>query len=132
MVIVMVADFGVGFVYYGVQPNVENFNFNNLYISVALNALTEIPAVMIGSFLLGFTNRGLLFSMSSYIAGISFILCTLFSHKVHKFEGSWTQVIIEAIGFMGATTAFDILYIYCVEFFPTDVRNFTVSMLRQA
>ncbi|KAG4952682.1 hypothetical protein JHK82_045580 [Glycine max] len=139
MVTVMLAGFGVGFVYYGVQLNVENLNFN-LYVSVAINALMEIPAVVIGTFLLGFTNRRLLLSVSSYIAAVSSILCTFFSHKggtskVHNnnsYGGNWGQLIIEAIGFMGASTAFDILYIYCVELFPTNVRNFAVSMLRQA
>ncbi|XP_061347957.1 organic cation/carnitine transporter 1 [Gastrolobium bilobum] len=136
MVTVMVAGFGVGFVYYGVQLNVENLNFN-LFISVALNALMEIPAVFLGTFLLGFANRRLLFSVSSYIAGVSCILCTFFSHKggsskVHEFGGNWSQLFVEAIGFMGASLAFDILYIYCVELFPTNVRNFAVSMLRQA
>ncbi|XP_027359506.1 organic cation/carnitine transporter 1 [Abrus precatorius] len=139
MVIVMLSGFGVGFVYYGVQLNVENLDFN-LYVSVALNALMEIPAVLMGTFFLGFTNRRLLFSVSSYIAAVSSILCTFFAHKgstskVHdhsKYGGSWSQLIIEAIGFMGASTAFDVLYIYCVELFPTNVRNFAVSMLRQA
>ncbi|KAL5142764.1 Organic cation/carnitine transporter 1 [Glycine soja] len=137
MVTVMLSGFGVGFVYYGVQLNVENLNFN-LYVSVAINALMEIPAVVIGTFLLGFTNRRLLLSMSSYIAAVSSILCTFLSHKgstskVHNNNsGNWGQLIIEAIGFMGASTAFDILYIYCVELFPTNVRNFAVSMLRQA
>lgn len=134
----MLAGFGVGFVYYGVQLNVENLNFN-LYVSVAINAVMEIPAVVIGTFLLGFTNRRLLLSVSSYIAAVSSILCTFFSHKggTSKVQnnhggGSWGQLIIEGIGFMGASTTFDILYIYCVELFPTNVRNFAVSMLRQA
>ncbi|KAF7813450.1 organic cation/carnitine transporter 1 isoform X2 [Senna tora] len=139
MVTVMLSGFGVGFVYYGIQLNVENLNFN-LYISVILNALMEIPAVFIGSFLLGFTNRRLIFSVSTYIAGVSCILCTFLSGKLSntlkaqkQTEGNnWTQLIIEAIGFMGASTAFDILYVYCVELFPTNVRNFAVSMLRQA
>ncbi|XP_028792482.1 organic cation/carnitine transporter 1-like [Neltuma alba] len=137
MAIVMLSGFGVGFVYYGIQLNVENLNFN-LYISVSLNALMEIPAVLISSFLLGFTNRRLLFSVSTYMAGISSIFCTFLSGKVsnslkeQKIGGNWAQLIIEAIGFMGASTAFDILYVYCVELFPTNVRNFSVSMLRQA
>ncbi|KAK7291315.1 hypothetical protein RIF29_06354 [Crotalaria pallida] len=101
MVIVMVAGFGVGFVYYGVQLNVENLNFN-LYISAAA-----------------------LIVLSCYRAGVACILCTLFG-------GSWTKLIIAAIGFMGASIAFDMLYVYCVELFPTNVRNFAVSMLRQA
>lgn len=43
MITVMTVGFRVGFVYYGVQLNVEN----NLYFAVALNALMEIPAVLL-------------------------------------------------------------------------------------
>ncbi|EHA8589403.1 putative Organic cation/carnitine transporter 1 [Cocos nucifera] len=126
----MMAGFGVGFVYYGVQLNVENLNFN-LYFTVAVNALMEIPAVLLGSVLLSFTDRRILFSLSAYIAGISCILCVLLT-KEAKSKGSWSQLTVEAIGFMAASMAFDVLYVYCVELFPTNVRNFAVSMLRQA
>ncbi|KAL2238424.1 UNVERIFIED_CONTAM: Organic cation/carnitine transporter 1 [Sesamum indicum] len=51
MSMVMLTGFGIGFVYYGVQLNVENLNFN-LYFAVAINAMMEIPAVFIGSVLL--------------------------------------------------------------------------------
>ena len=61
MVTVMLAGFGVGFVYYGVQLNVENLNFN-LYVSVAINALMEIPAVVI----VGITVVGCLISNKSF------------------------------------------------------------------
>ncbi|KZV34779.1 organic cation/carnitine transporter 1 [Dorcoceras hygrometricum] len=130
MAMVMVTGFGVGFVYYGIQLNVENLNFN-LYFTVAINAMMEIPAVFIGSVLLSFTNRRLLFSCSAFLAGISCISCILFSTREHN-KGSLPQLMVEAIGFMAASTAFDVLYIYCVELFPTNVRNFAVSMLRQA
>lgn len=33
---------------------------------------------------------------------------------------------------MAASLAFDVLYIYCVELFPTNVRNLAVSVLRQS
>lgn len=134
MITLMIAGFGVGSVYYGVQLNVENLDFN-LYFSVGLNAMMEIPAVFIGSVLLSFTNRRTLFSWSAYIAGISSIICIIFSRgrkKGDESKGAWTQLIIEGIGFMAASTAFDVLYIYCVELFPTNVRNFAVSMLRQS
>ncbi|KAI4352031.1 hypothetical protein L6164_006321 [Bauhinia variegata] len=143
MAIVMLAGFGVGFVYYGVQLNVENLNIS-FYITVFINGLMEIPAVFIGSFFMGFSNRRLLFSVSAYIAGIACILCTLFSHKGGRdrgsmaskskapFNGNWGQLLVEAIGFLGASLAFDILYGYSVELFPTNVRNFAVSMMRQA
>ncbi|XP_031269033.1 organic cation/carnitine transporter 1-like [Pistacia vera] len=138
MILVMFTGFGVGFVYYGIQLNVENLNFD-LYFSVAFNALMEIPAVIIGTVLLSFTNRRFLFSQSAFLAGVSCILCIFFSNngaqnqtKAAKSGGSWPQLTIEAIGFMAASTAFDVLYIYCVELFPTNVRNFAVSFLRQA
>lgn len=135
MITLMIAGFGVGAVYYGVQLNVENLNFD-LYFTVALNAMLELPAVFIGSVLLSFTNRRLLFSWSAYIAGISSIICIVFSRGGRKkgdaSKGSWAQLSIEGLGFMAASTAFDVLYIYCVELFPTNVRNFAVSMLRQS
>jgi OCT family organic cation transporter-like MFS transporter 4/5 len=137
MITVMIAGFGVGFVYYGVQLNIENLNFN-LYFSVGLNALMEVPAVVIGTILLGLTGRRLLFSLSAFLAGISCLLCILFAHgkrakKADKSStGNWAQLAIEGIGFMAASVAFDVLYVYCVELFPTNVRNFAVSQSRQA
>ncbi|OWM82965.1 organic cation/carnitine transporter 1-like [Punica granatum] len=135
---IMLAGFGVGFVYYGIQLNVENLNFN-LYFTVGLNALMEIPAVFLGSVLLGFTNRRLLFSLSAFLAGLSCLLCIIFSHRNQagghgklKSAGNWAQLMIQGIGFMAASTAYDVLYIYCAELFPTNVRNFAVSLLRQA
>ncbi|KAJ4834559.1 hypothetical protein Tsubulata_023720 [Turnera subulata] len=139
MVLVMMAGFGVGFVYYGVQLNVENLNFN-LYLAVAINALMEIPAVFVGSLLLSFMDRRLLFSLSAFLAGVSCILCILFSggrksattdHENKTHHGSWGQLIIEATGFMAASLAFDVLYIYCVELFPTNVRNLAFATMRQ-
>lgn len=127
---VMLTGFGVGFVYYGVQLNVENLEFN-VYFTVAINALMEIPAVFIGSVFLGFTDRRVLFSTSAFLAGISCLLCTIFSGK-GKGKGSLVQLGIEAVGFMAASLSFDVIYIYCVELFPTNVRNFSVSMLRQS
>ncbi|KAL1568356.1 organic cation/carnitine transporter 1 isoform X2 [Salvia divinorum] len=139
MTMVMLTGFGIGFVYYGVKLNVENLNFN-LYFTVAINAMMANPAVFIGSVMLAFTNRRLLFSASAFLTGISCILCMIFSRTGDKNEneasskkrGSLPQLMIEAVGFMAASTAFDVLYIYCVELFPTNVRNLCVSMLRQS
>ncbi|KAJ4834557.1 hypothetical protein Tsubulata_923720 [Turnera subulata] len=132
MVMVMTAGFGVGFVYYGVQLNVENLDFN-LYVAVAINALIQIPSIVIDSVLLSFTSRRLLFSVSAFLAGVSCILCTRFSGgNDTNPNGSWAQLTTEAIGFMATSTAFDVLYIYCIELFPTNIRNFAASMMRQA
>ncbi|KAK9117974.1 hypothetical protein Scep_016067 [Stephania cephalantha] len=135
MLLMMFAGFGVGFVYYGIQLNVENLSFN-LYFTVALNALMEIPAVFLGSVLLSFMNRRTLLAWSAYVAGVSCLLCGVFAGKSRSGEnqlrGSWAQLSAEAVGFMAASTAFDVMYIYCVELFPTNTRNIAVSLLRQA
>ncbi|KAK2655652.1 hypothetical protein Ddye_008704 [Dipteronia dyeriana] len=139
LIIVMIAGFGIGFVYYGVQLNVENLNFS-IYFTVAVNAIMEIPAVLIGTILLSFTSRRFLFSISAFLAGVSCFLCIIFSKGSRgpqamtskEPRGSWPQLSIEALGFMAASTAYDILYIYCVELFPTNVRNFAMSFMRQA
>ncbi|KAJ6295009.1 hypothetical protein OIU76_022990 [Salix suchowensis] len=135
MITVMIAGFGVGFVYYGVQLNVENLTFN-LYFSVGINALMEILAIIFGTILLGLTSRRLLFSLSAFLVGISCLLCIIFTHGKHgnkaykSRDGSWAQLIIEGVGFMVASIAYDVLYIYCVELFPTNVRNFALSQSR--
>lgn len=132
IILVMIAGFGIGFVYYGVQLNVENLNFD-IYFSVAVNAIMEIPAVIFGSVLLSFVDRRLLLSLSAYIAGAACILCIFFSSNSGKIsKGSLGQLIAESLGFTAVSTAFDVLYIYCVELFPTNMRNIAVSMLRQA
>ncbi|XP_010694556.2 organic cation/carnitine transporter 1 [Beta vulgaris subsp. vulgaris] len=127
----MIGGFGVGFVYYGVQLNVENLNFSK-YLSVVINALLEIPSVFIGGYLLGFMKRRLLLSLSCFIAGSSCFLCVAFTRGKGGTLWNWIQLGIEGIGFMAASVAFDIMFIYCVELFPTNVRNFAVSLMRQA
>ena len=71
MIIVMITGLRVGFVYYEVQLNVENLNFN-LYV-LSRKASMEIDAVFLSNLLLVPTNRKLLFSFSSFIVGVSCI-----------------------------------------------------------
>ncbi|KAL4347261.1 hypothetical protein GQ457_17G026790 [Hibiscus cannabinus] len=130
MVIIMTCAFGVGFVYYGMQLNVENLNFN-FYVTVIINALMDVHAVLIGGVLLGFTNRRLLLLMSTISAGVMCLLCIILfttskdkakvSGDRSKSTSSWSQLTIEAIGFMCASITFNVSYVYCVELFPTNV-----------
>ncbi|KAF9607314.1 hypothetical protein IFM89_033902 [Coptis chinensis] len=122
----------------GFQLNVENLDFN-LYFTVALNALMEISAIFVGSVLLSFMDRCLLLSSSAFLTRVSCIFCIFFSRKDNEgvnenngSKGSWLQLSAEAVGFMAASTTFDVLYVYCIELFLTNVHNFTVSLLRQA
>lgn len=84
-----------------------------------------------GTFLLGTMNRRPFFSNLSYIAGISCILCGMFSLRNLTLT-KWMQLAVEAVGFMSSEMTYNVLYIYCIELFPANVRNFAVSLLRQA
>ncbi|PKI71751.1 hypothetical protein CRG98_007884 [Punica granatum] len=94
----------------------------------------EIPPVLLGFTLLGFTNGRLLFSQSAFLAGLSCILCTIFfprnragGHYKLKPGGNWVQLVIEGVAFMAASTAFEVLYIYCVELFLTNVSGVSTA-----
>ncbi|MQM22281.1 hypothetical protein Taro_055330, partial [Colocasia esculenta] len=82
--------FDVWFIYYGVQLNVENLNFN-LYLSMAVNRLMEIPAVILGSVLLSFMGHRTLFSSSAALAGAACLLCIPFAGRRKGSKGSYWQ-----------------------------------------
>jgi len=124
-VVVSAAGAGVGLIYYGMPLNVRNMKMNP-YMSTALNALTEIPAIGVGTILLPRTDRRILVSISSITCGLCCIVCIL------PAEDSWMQMAVEAMGFSAVCIAFDVLYIFCLELFPTNVRSAAVATMRQA
>ena len=82
-ILVSLTGFGIGFLYYGVQLNVENLDFN-VYLTVAINAVMEIPAVILGGVLLAFTDRRLLFSLSCIAAAIACGACIFLGKWVYQ------------------------------------------------
>lgn len=131
IMVVMATAVGVGLVYYGLPLNVSNMNVN-VYISTALNALVEIPAIGVGTALLPTVDRRILVSVSSITCGLCCIACTLMSSVFSATAGSWMQMLVETVGFLSVCLTFDILYIFCLELFPTNVRSAAVAMMRQA
>lgn len=123
---VMVVGFGIGFVYYGMPLGLGNLDFN-LYLSVTLNALSELPASLITSFLIDKLNRKCSLLVFNSLSGICSILCVVMG----KISGN-LQIGLEMVSFFSACTGFNILLIYTLELFPTCVRNSAISMARQA
>ncbi|KAF3793355.1 Organic cation/carnitine transporter 3 [Nymphaea thermarum] len=120
---VMIAGFGIGLVYYGMPLAVGDLDFN-LYLSVTFNALSELPSALLTFFLISKMNRRtgvVAFTMAS---GVLSVACVLM--------GKGVQMIAEVVSFFCACTAFTVIMIYCLELFPTSVRNSAVAMLRQA
>ncbi|OMO89444.1 General substrate transporter [Corchorus capsularis] len=123
---VMVAGFGVGMVYYGMPLGLGNLSFN-LYLSVAFNALSELPSSLITFFLIGKLSRKWSLVGFTILSGICSVLCVVVGRISPVLEMG-----LELVSFFSACSAFNIELIYTLELFPTCVRNSAISMVRQA
>ncbi|KAI3834937.1 hypothetical protein MKX03_009365 [Papaver bracteatum] len=123
---VMVVSFGVGMMYYGVPLGVGNLA-SSLYLSVTLNALSELPSSLITYFLIGRLRRRSSMLFFTMLSGFCSIMCVV----IHQGQQA-LRIGVELVSFFSACTAFNVLLIYTLELFPTCVRNSALSMARQA
>ncbi|KAJ0982976.1 hypothetical protein J5N97_011231 [Dioscorea zingiberensis] len=123
LALVMITGFGIGMSYYGMPLGVGNLG-SNIYFSVAINALAELPAALITFVLIERLNRRSLLGVFTSISGVCSILCVFM-------EGRW-RMAAEVVSFFSACTACNVVLIYSLELFPTSVRNLALSMVRQA
>ncbi|KAI4366586.1 hypothetical protein MLD38_022447 [Melastoma candidum] len=124
--VVMTVGFGTGMVYYGMPLGLDNLSFN-LYTSVTLNALAELPSTLSIFFLIARFNRRSSLLAFTALSGCCSVLCILKGRIWGRL-----QIGFELISFFSGCTALDILLIYTLELFPTCVRNSAMSMVRQA
>lgn len=124
VVTLMVLSIGIGMIYYGMPLGVGSMGFDT-YLSVAFNALSEIPSFVLTFFFIGRWDRKPSLLAFSWISGTCSILCVVVGSK-------WVQIGFELASFFSGITAFSILVIYTMELFPTSVRNSATSMVRQA
>ncbi|KAI9116565.1 hypothetical protein K1719_012732 [Acacia pycnantha] len=124
---VMVMSFGIGLVYYGMPLGLGTLSFN-LYLSVAFNALSDLPASLVTLILMDKFNRRSAIWAFTMISGIFSLL------SVMELGETWSKLEIgfELVSFFSATTAFNIYLLYTTELFPTCVRNSGLAMARQA
>ncbi|KAH9287816.1 hypothetical protein KI387_031933, partial [Taxus chinensis] len=125
--------FGTGLVYYGMPFGSGNLDFN-LYLSVTFNALSEVPAAIVSTVLVANAPRRKAIIWLTIMSGMFCFVCVVYSMDSFNTEKSsnWGQMGAELGAFLSAVTAFNVLLIYCLELFPSSVRNSAMSMLRQA
>ncbi|KAJ1291433.1 hypothetical protein BS78_02G315100 [Paspalum vaginatum] len=122
---IMTASFGVGLVYYGMPLNVGSLG-TNLYLSVAYNALVELPSAILSLIFIGRINRRSSVVAFTAVAGAFSLACVVIP------EGSAARMAAELLSFFATITAFNLILIYSIELFPTSVRNSAVGLVRQA
>ncbi|KAG0483980.1 hypothetical protein HPP92_012064 [Vanilla planifolia] len=121
----MTVSFGVGMVYYGMPLNLGNLS-SDLYLSVALNAMTELPSSLIVFFLVGRMNRRSSTLAFTTASGVFCLACAAIR------GGGKAELAAELVAFFAACTAFGLVLIFSIELFPTCVRNTAIAMVRQA
>ncbi|KAH9287819.1 hypothetical protein KI387_031936 [Taxus chinensis] len=133
LMLTMAVGFGMGLIYYGMPFGVGSLHFN-LYLSVTFNALSEIPAAIISTVLVANAPRRRAILVLTIMSGMFCFVCVVYSMDSFNTEKStnWEQMGAELGAFLSAVTAFNVLLIYCLEMFPSSVRNSAMSMMRQA
>ncbi|KAL3678586.1 hypothetical protein R1sor_021542 [Riccia sorocarpa] len=141
--------FILGVCYYGISLNVVNLGFN-LRFSVFFNGLVEIPAYVLTTLFMGRLGRRSLLTAAMTMAGVcSFIGSFLFNQKLAydvssesgRFDflmggvsgySGLIRLLCGVIGIFGAAGAYNLVYIYTSELFPTVVRNSALGLASQA
>ena len=121
LTLAMLVGFGIGVIYYGMPVGVGNLDFD-LYLSIAFNAMLEIPsAVMI--YLVKCRRRSLLLALAtiSCACGITSIMV-----------GRGLQIGLEVTSFFSSCVVFNLLLIYTVEQLSISTRLSTLSKVWQA
>ncbi|CAN8233677.1 unnamed protein product [Cochlearia groenlandica] len=127
IVVVMSIMFGLGMMYYGVPLAVRDIKVN-VYLSETLNAMVELPTFVITPILLERFNRRSSVLVNCLLGGALGVLCFVLTY----FGRTNVAFAFELGSFFCARTGFNLMAVYMIEMFPTCVRNFATTMLRQA
>lgn len=116
-------------VYYGLSLNVVNLK-TNLYISVVVNSLAEMPAYLLTALLLDRFGRKPLGIGTMLLSGV---FCTIGS-LIPGDDGTMRLVRMACgvVGIFGMAATYNLLFIYSAELFPTVVRNAALGCTSQA
>ncbi|XP_008806783.1 organic cation/carnitine transporter 4-like [Phoenix dactylifera] len=128
LILAVVINFLCSIVYYGLSLNVVNLK-TNLYLSVLLNAVAEMPAFVLTAVLLAWFGRKPLGVGTMWLSGVFCIVGSLVggigAMKI-------VRMVCGIIGIFGMAATYNLLFIYTVELFPTVVRNAALGCATQA
>ncbi|XP_010267833.1 PREDICTED: organic cation/carnitine transporter 4 [Nelumbo nucifera] len=115
-------------VYYGLSLNVVNLK-TNLYLSVLLNAVAEMPAFLITAILLDRFGRKPLAIGTMLFSGV---FCWAGGVVRNYGVGKVVRMVCGILGIFGMAGTYNLLFIYTAELFPTVVRNAALGCATQA
>ncbi|CAM0902464.1 unnamed protein product [Alopecurus aequalis] len=128
LVLSVLINFLSAVVYYGLSLNVVNLK-TNLYASVTLNSLAEVPAYLLTALLLGHFGRKPLGMGTMILSGV---FCTIGSLIPGSGAMRFVRTACGVVGIFGVAASYNLLTIYTAELFPTVVRNAALGCTAQA
>ncbi|GLJ54603.1 hypothetical protein SUGI_1173020 [Cryptomeria japonica] len=131
--------FACAIVYYGLSLNVVNLS-SNLYLSVFLNGIAEMPAFALTALFLNKLGRRVMLVSTMLLSGFFASVGSVISAVLHNpnvdtsLVGILTagQLACGLVGIFGMAGTYNLLYIYTSELFPTVVRNAALGFTSQA
>uniref|UniRef100_A0ACD5UEL1 Uncharacterized protein n=1 Tax=Avena sativa TaxID=4498 RepID=A0ACD5UEL1_AVESA len=115
-------------VYYGLSLNVVNLK-TDLYVSVAVNSVAEMPSYLITTLLLRHYGRKPLAIGTMLLSGV---FCTVASLIAGMGAMRMVRMACGVVGIFGISGTYNLLTVYITELFPTVVRNAVLGCVSQA
>ncbi|PIK36869.1 putative solute carrier family 22 member 15-like [Apostichopus japonicus] len=123
----MFAWFTCSFVYYGLTMNATSQG-SNMYVSFALSGLVEVPAHLICTVALNRIGRKRCLFLAFFTGGLS----CLFVDFTSSTSGLFSPLSLSLVGKMGIAMAFNGIYLFSLELFPTVIRNGAMGLCSMA
>ncbi|XP_047063283.1 organic cation/carnitine transporter 4-like, partial [Lolium rigidum] len=128
LVLTVIINFLCSVVYFGLSLNVVNLK-TNLYVSVAVNSLAEMPAYFLTALLLRHLGRKPLAIGTMLLSGVS---CTAGSLIVGAGVNRVLRMVFGVVGIFGMAATYNLLVVFTAELFPTAVRAAVLGCTTQA
>ncbi|KAH0455594.1 hypothetical protein IEQ34_015626 [Dendrobium chrysotoxum] len=124
LILSVITSFFCSVVYYGLTLNAVNLD-TNIYLSVIINSVSELPAFTIAAFLIGRFGRRRLTVGTMWLSGV-------FCVAGAAVEGGVVRMACGVMGIFGIAATYNLLLVYTAELFPTTVRNTALGCVQQA
>ncbi|XP_070567961.1 organic cation transporter protein-like isoform X1 [Ptychodera flava] len=113
-------------VYFGISYNTSALSGDD-YVNAFLSALVEIPAYLIGIWMMDFRYFGRRWSVFITLM-LSGLGCTCAVLVPTCGNIAWLEVTFAMVGKFAITASYGMIYVYSVELFPTPVRSIGVGV----
>ncbi|EHA8588089.1 organic cation/carnitine transporter 4 [Cocos nucifera] len=128
LILTVAINFLSSIVYYGLSLNVGNLS-TELYVSVILNAIAEVPAYALTAMCLKCSGRRPLTIGTMWLSGV---FCAVGSLLPDIRVWRAVRTLCSVVGIFSMAATFDLLFIYTAELFPTAVRSAALGCVTQA